>query len=328
MSHLQHNILNSPHHHQFMKHFEQQHQLNQLHQQHQLQQQQQHQQQQQQHQQSQQHNQNMNNNSSSNASTPNSNTSFLIKDILRYEGQKRKQRKARTAFSDHQLRELESMFEAKKYLSVQDRIELASKLKLSDTQVKTWYQNRRTKHKRQTAVGFELLNEASHLMAYQQVLQSPFSTNWMFANGGTGAPGASANSQYLAAAAALLAVQSGSLNAQQQQQQHQLTNNLMQQQANHLHQQQAASLDNSAAREPSISPSSSSPNSPEVHKVKQEHWYVHWYLPPPIINYLFKYSSPRNWMNECLVIVILLLALFPCTRNKTKLYLRDFLLIF
>lgn len=114
---------------------------------------------------------NNNNNSSSNASTPNSNTSFLIKDILRYEGQKRKQRKARTAFSDHQLKELEASFEAKKYLTVQDRVELAAKLKLSDTQVKTWYQNRRTKHKRQTAVGIELLNEAGHFYAYQSVLQ-------------------------------------------------------------------------------------------------------------------------------------------------------------
>lgn len=99
------------------------------------------------------------------------NTSFLIKDILRYDGQKRKQRKARTAFSDHQLKELEASFEAKKYLTVQDRVELAAKLKLSDTQVKTWYQNRRTKHKRQTAVGLELLNEAGHFLAYQSVLE-------------------------------------------------------------------------------------------------------------------------------------------------------------
>lgn len=123
---------------------------------------------------------NNNNNSSSNASTPNSNTSFLIKDILRYEGQKRKQRKARTAFSDHQLKELEASFEQKKYLTVQDRVELAAKLKLSDTQVKTWYQNRRTKHKRQTAVGIELLNEAGHLYAYHSVLQqSAANSRWL-----------------------------------------------------------------------------------------------------------------------------------------------------
>lgn len=55
----------------------------------------------------------------------------------------KKQRKARTAFSDHQLNSLEKSFERQKYLSVQDRMELAAKLNLSDTQVKTWYQNRR-----------------------------------------------------------------------------------------------------------------------------------------------------------------------------------------
>lgn len=55
----------------------------------------------------------------------------------------KKQRKARTAFTDHQLQTLEKSFERQKYLSVQDRMELANKLGLSDTQVKTWYQNRR-----------------------------------------------------------------------------------------------------------------------------------------------------------------------------------------
>ena len=55
----------------------------------------------------------------------------------------KKIRKARTAFTDHQLNTLEQSFERQKYLSVQDRMELAAKLNLSDTQVKTWYQNRR-----------------------------------------------------------------------------------------------------------------------------------------------------------------------------------------
>jgi len=57
--------------------------------------------------------------------------------------QSKKQRKARTAFTDHQLQTLEKSFERQKYLSVQDRMELAAKLQLTDTQVKTWYQNRR-----------------------------------------------------------------------------------------------------------------------------------------------------------------------------------------
>ncbi|RVE43264.1 hypothetical protein evm_012094, partial [Chilo suppressalis] len=58
-------------------------------------------------------------------------------------GLAKKQRKARTAFTDHQLQTLEKSFERQKYLSVQDRMELAAKLGLTDTQVKTWYQNRR-----------------------------------------------------------------------------------------------------------------------------------------------------------------------------------------
>ena len=62
---------------------------------------------------------------------------------LHYNTFPRKPRKARTAFSDSQLQNLEKSFEKQKYLSVQDRQELAAKLNLSDTQVKTWFQNRR-----------------------------------------------------------------------------------------------------------------------------------------------------------------------------------------
>lgn len=86
-------------------------------------------------------------------------------------GKAKKPRKARTAFTDHQLNCLEKSFERQKYLSVQDRMELAARLNLSDTQVKTWYQNRRTKWKRQTAVGLELLAEAGNYAAVQRMLQ-------------------------------------------------------------------------------------------------------------------------------------------------------------
>ncbi|XP_061170029.1 homeobox protein ceh-30-like [Saccostrea echinata] len=84
----------------------------------------------------------------------------------------KKQRKARTAFTDQQLNSLEKHFARQKYLSVQDRMELATKLGLSDTQVKTWYQNRRTKWKRQTSVSLELLAEAGSIANAQRLIGS------------------------------------------------------------------------------------------------------------------------------------------------------------
>ncbi|TPP58261.1 ANTP class homeobox transcription factor ANTP72 [Fasciola gigantica] len=63
-----------------------------------------------------------------------------------------RRRKARTVFSDHQLLGLENRFETQHYLSTPERIELASQLSLSETQVKTWFQNRRMKHKKMKRV--------------------------------------------------------------------------------------------------------------------------------------------------------------------------------
>lgn len=47
-----------------------------------------------------------------------------------------RRRKARTVFSDHQLTGLEKRFEAQRYLSTPERVELASALHLSETQVR------------------------------------------------------------------------------------------------------------------------------------------------------------------------------------------------
>ncbi|XP_066943408.1 ventral anterior homeobox 1b-like [Macrobrachium rosenbergii] len=57
-------------------------------------------------------------------------------------------KRARTTFTSDQLAALEREFRRNQYLVGRERSLLASRLGLSETQVKVWYQNRRTKHKR------------------------------------------------------------------------------------------------------------------------------------------------------------------------------------
>ncbi|CAL2049974.1 unnamed protein product [Caenorhabditis brenneri] len=60
-----------------------------------------------------------------------------------------RKKKTRTVFSRSQVSQLEMMFDLKRYLSSQERSNLAQKLHLTETQVKIWFQNRRNKFKRQ-----------------------------------------------------------------------------------------------------------------------------------------------------------------------------------
>ncbi|KAE8581932.1 hypothetical protein XENTR_v10019874 [Xenopus tropicalis] len=60
----------------------------------------------------------------------------------------KKRRKSRTAFTNHQIFELEKRFLYQKYLSPADRDHVAQQLGLSNSQVITWFQNRRAKLKR------------------------------------------------------------------------------------------------------------------------------------------------------------------------------------
>uniref|UniRef100_A0A182PQ75 Homeobox domain-containing protein n=1 Tax=Anopheles epiroticus TaxID=199890 RepID=A0A182PQ75_9DIPT len=61
----------------------------------------------------------------------------------------RRKKKARTTFTGRQIFELEKQFEVKKYLSSNERTEMAKLLNVTETQVKIWFQNRRTKWKKQ-----------------------------------------------------------------------------------------------------------------------------------------------------------------------------------
>uniref|UniRef100_A0A182QY04 Homeobox domain-containing protein n=1 Tax=Anopheles farauti TaxID=69004 RepID=A0A182QY04_9DIPT len=66
----------------------------------------------------------------------------------RYRKQNR-ERKPRQAYSAMQLERLEDEFQRNIYLNVNKRFELAQCLGLTETQIKTWFQNRRTKFKKQ-----------------------------------------------------------------------------------------------------------------------------------------------------------------------------------
>ncbi|XP_050428815.1 segmentation protein fushi tarazu-like [Adelges cooleyi] len=75
-------------------------------------------------------------------------TSSSHLNLFNSRAQPKKKRKSRTAFTNHQIFELEKRFLYQKYLSPADRDEIASSLGLTNAQVITWFQNRRAKMKR------------------------------------------------------------------------------------------------------------------------------------------------------------------------------------
>ncbi|XP_014667235.1 PREDICTED: homeobox protein ceh-30-like [Priapulus caudatus] len=68
-----------------------------------------------------------------------------------------RKKRPRTAFTAAQVKALETEFEKNKYLSVSKRMQLSKSLKLTETQIKIWFQNRRTKWKRKYTNNLELM---------------------------------------------------------------------------------------------------------------------------------------------------------------------------
>lgn len=60
-------------------------------------------------------------------------------------------KQSRPTFTGHQIYQLERKFEQTKYLAGADRAQLAQELNMSESQVKVWFQNRRTKWRKKEA---------------------------------------------------------------------------------------------------------------------------------------------------------------------------------
>ncbi|KAI1887169.1 hypothetical protein AGOR_G00203360 [Albula goreensis] len=67
---------------------------------------------------------------------------------IRLNGKGKKIRKPRTIYSSLQLQALNQRFQQTQYLALPERADLAAKLGLTQTQVKIWFQNKRSKYKK------------------------------------------------------------------------------------------------------------------------------------------------------------------------------------
>ncbi|KAH9518401.1 hypothetical protein Btru_016734 [Bulinus truncatus] len=91
-----------------------------------------------------------------------------------------KPRRQRQAYTISQLNTLEEEFKNNRYLSSDKRETLSQTLGLSENQVKAWFQNRRTKHKKQAHQQSKHLNNHSANQSDSGVTSVPFSDSSSF----------------------------------------------------------------------------------------------------------------------------------------------------
>ncbi|CAJ0606715.1 unnamed protein product [Cylicocyclus nassatus] len=90
-------------------------------------------------------------------------------------------KQSRPTFTGHQIFMLEKKFEQTKYLAGSDRAQLAQELSMSESQVKVWFQNRRTKWRKKEAADNALGKRQEDLKSPAEQIQSlqniPFITS-------------------------------------------------------------------------------------------------------------------------------------------------------
>lgn len=124
---------------------------------------------------------------SSSAPTTNTNYPFVDSNtkpdnLMPKLGMKAKKiRKPRTIYSSMQLQVLNKRFQRTQYLALPERAELAASLGLTQTQVKIWFQNKRSKFKKNVKNGGTDSLESSFIENYEEpVVNAPVAVNSLF----------------------------------------------------------------------------------------------------------------------------------------------------